>query len=158
MNYPLRPQNHVIENISKLAFRQAMPQEWVLNEYFIDYGTDFQCEIVKDNAVLGIKFSIQLKAKSKEFDVESVIIKNIKRSTINRWIKSLEPIMIVAYVDEEKNIYWQWVTENTFDLTSNQKSYQIKISKKQILNETVWDDITRQVEKIYERKYLVKGW
>jgi tetratricopeptide (TPR) repeat protein len=155
MKYPIRHENHILEKESRLALEQAIPREWILNQFSVDYGTDFSCEIAKENKVIGTNFSIQLKAKATEVNKDFVIIKDIKRSTINRWAKRLEPTMIVAYIDDEKLICWQWIEKNTFDLSKDNNTFQIKISKRNSFTNIDWNIIYNYVETIFERKYLL---
>ncbi|MGE3824532.1 MAG: DUF4365 domain-containing protein [Bacteroidia bacterium] len=155
MDYPIRDDNHILESISKVALQQSIPRGWVLNEFRIDYGTDYNCEIVKENKVIGTNFSIQLKSKNVEPNREFVIVTGIKKTSINRWLKKLEPTMIVVYIDDEKGLYWQWVENNTFDLTNNNANYQIKIPRTNSFSSLNWNDIYENVEKIFEKNHLL---
>ncbi len=152
--YPQRPIAHILEKHSENYLHQIFPAEWILDKRQNDYGTDFECEIVDENSVLGINFSIQLKSKELESNSEFVIIKNIKRSTINRWRTRLEPTLIIAYVHQLKEAYSIWVEENTFDLTKKNKYYQIKIPKRNKLTiDYDWGKLKEYVQKIFNRRY-----
>lgn len=152
-NFPQRPRNHVLEKLSENNMHQCVPPEWILNKTESDYGTDFNCEIAKNNQVIGTNFSIQLKAKDKDENEEFVVIKNLKKSTINRWLKRLEPTMIIAYVADIKESFWVWVESDTFDLTKNNSTYQLKVPKANVLSRCDWGKIHEYVEEIFSKRY-----
>jgi tetratricopeptide (TPR) repeat protein len=152
MEYPNRHNSHILENKSEIFFKQFIPPEWVLNKYQIDYGLDYNCEIVEKNQVIGVNFSIQLKAKKQERNKGFVIINNLKRGTIKRWKNRLEPIMIIVYIEKDNCAYWDWIYENTFDLIKTNNYYQIKINKKNRLNKIDWQEIENYVKRVFANK------
>lgn len=152
---PIRSRNHVLETISEAYIKQQIPPQWILNKIPIDYGTDYNCEISIDNQVIGTNFSIQLKAKEKDSNKRYVIIKNIKRTSINRWLRRLEPTIVIAYVEELKEAYWIWVEKNTFDLTKNNKTFQLRISKENKVSTIDWSEIYQYVEMIFSKRNLL---
>lgn len=155
MDYPTRHNNHILENISKNALLSALPQDWVVNEFRVDYGTDFNCEIAKDNKVIGTNFSIQLKAKETESDNDYIVVKGLKRSTINRWAQKLEPIMIVAYIKNEQQLFWCWVEDKTFDLANGNETYQVKIPRVNSFNTINWVDIHSYVDQLFKWRHRI---
>ncbi len=155
MSFPKRHRNHEIEELSERYMRNCIPASWVTNKLQLDYGTDYNCEITIDNGVSGLNFSIQLKGKESEKHNRHVSIAGIKRTTINRWIKKLEPTMIVAYVVEDNEAYWTWVTVNTFDLTKNNKTFQIKIPKENKLSIIDWNNVENYLKQIFSKKHLL---
>ena len=151
---PIRHRNHEIETLSERFFSNCIPVNWVLNPFRLDYGTDYNCEIAKDRKVTGLNFSVQLKGKEKELNKESIKIP-LKKSTINRWLKRLEPTMLIVYIIEENEAYWIWFKENTVDLTSKNDSFTISISREQKLSEISWTSVTEYVEKIFSNRHLL---
>lgn len=154
-DYPINHPNHILERKSERFFRNQLPAEWIVNKPENDYGIDFNCEIVHNHQVSGLSFSIQLKAKKIENDTNYVIIKNIKRSTINYWLKKLEPIMISIYIEHENKAYWQWVDDKTFDLSKNNSFFQIKIDRKNSLSNIEWSQISDYTENIFKRRHYL---
>jgi len=152
-NLPIRPRNHILETISENYLRTQIPPEWILSKSEIDYGTDFNCEVSIENQVIGTNFSIQLKAKEKDENETFVLVKKLKKGTINRWLKRLEPTAIVVYVEELKEAFWTWIEKDTFDLTKKNKTYQIKIPKTNILSLTDWKKLHADVEIIFSKRY-----
>ncbi len=56
-----RPRQHIIETISKKAFEEIIPDEWVYRELTPDYGIDYQVEIFNNEEATGKSFFVQLK-------------------------------------------------------------------------------------------------
>ncbi len=155
MEYPIRHRNHVLENLSDINLRNFIPVEWVLNPFPHDYGTDYHCEVSKDGFVIGTNFTIQLKSKENEIDKNFIVITKIKRSTINRWLKRLEPTMLIVFVNSENELYWLWFEENTVDLSKKNKEFQIKVPRLNKLSEINWNNINEKLEAIFSRKYML---
>ncbi|GAA4149445.1 hypothetical protein GCM10022217_01350 [Chryseobacterium ginsenosidimutans] len=151
---PNRHRNHEIETLSDRYLKSKIPYSWVVNHFQVDYGTDYNCEIVLDRGVTGMNFTIQLKGKEKEVSNDAVKL-NIKKSTLNRWNNRLEPTMIVAYIIDEDEAYWSWFSANEFDLTKPNESFTLTILKNNKLSALDWNTITDEIQKIFSRKHLL---
>jgi tetratricopeptide (TPR) repeat protein len=152
--FPNRPRNHEIENLSEIFLKNCLPVSWIVNTYQIDYGTDYNCEITTNNKVIGNNFSIQLKGKEKESNSDSIKIK-LKRTTINRWLNKLEPIMVVAYIADEKEAFWIWFENNTVDLTLRNETHTISIPRVNRLSNNNWENISKHVSEIFSKRHLL---
>lgn len=155
MTYPDRHRNHEIETLSDRFLNNKIPISWVVNKFQVDYGTDYNCEISLDGKVSGINFTIQLKGKETENNNDFILIKKIKRTTINRWIRRLEPTMIIAYIVDENEAYWTWFDKNMVDLTKKNRTFQIKIPRLKPYSKIDWELITAYLIKIFKRKNLL---
>jgi tetratricopeptide (TPR) repeat protein len=155
MTYPDRHRNHEIETLSDRFLNNKIPISWVINKFTVDYGTDYNCEISLEGKVSGINFTIQLKGKETDTGKGFILIKNIKRTTINRWINRLEPTMIVAYIVNENEAYWTWFDKNMVDLTKNNKIFQIKIPRDKPYSKIDWESVTSYLIKVFKRKNLL---
>lgn len=152
---PNKHRNHEIEKLSERYFTSLFPIEWIHNSFKTDYGTDYNCEIVKNRGVTGITFSVQLKGKETEKNSDYITISNIKRSTINRWLNKLEPTLLIVYIVDENESYWQWFENNTVDLTLYNKTFSIKISRENRLSSIDWKIIEQNVTAIFSQRYLI---
>lgn len=103
--------------------------------------------------ILGLNFSIQLKAKEMDANTQFVLVRGIKRSTIHYWLQKLEPIMFCVYIENEREAYWQWIKHNTFDLSKNNQSFQMKVSRENPITKTNWQDIYLFTKKIFANKH-----
>ncbi len=152
---PNKHRNHEIEKLSERDFIYRFPVEWIHNSFKDDYGTDYNCEIVKNQNVTGISFSVQLKGKETEKNKTNITVSNIKRSTINRWLKKLEPTLLIVYIVDENESYWKWFENNTVDLTKNNKTFSINISRENKLSNINWDLVSNYVTEIFNKRYLI---
>ncbi len=66
-------------------------------------------------------------------------------------------MLLVTYVQQEKEAYWCWYNELELDLTSSQKSYTINIPKANKLSQIDWNSISKYVQDIFSVKMLVDG-
>lgn len=151
---PNRHRNHQIESLSERYFNKYVPVSWVVNKLQLDYGTDLNCEIAIDNNVTGMNFSVQLKGKEKEIDSNFIKI-IIKRSTLNRWLKKLEPTLIIVYIVNEDEAFWLWFEDNTIDLTLNNESFTLIIPRENKLSKVDWGDYVKYVENIFKKRHLL---
>lgn len=154
MSLPLRNRSHELETISENYFKNNIPTSWIVNKPALDYGTDYDCEIVIDNEVTGMTFLVQLKATQEEVNEKYVKV-ILKKTTINRWLVKLNPTILIAYVDNEKEAYWMWFEDNKVDLTLKNKTYTINIPKLNKLSTFNWNECIKYVENIFKKRYLL---
>jgi tetratricopeptide (TPR) repeat protein len=156
LDKPNRHNNHILETESSKFFNFQVPNEWYIDKPEHDYGIDYVVNIVTNNQVTGLSFSVQLKSKIKEKNDDFTAI-SLKHSTLGLFNTKLEPVLLVAYVQEEKEAYWCWYNELEFDLTSSQKTYTINIPKANKLSQIDWVSISKYVQNIFSVKMLVEG-
>ena len=141
---PERPNNHILETESSKFFQNQVPNDWYIDKPDHDYGIDFNVNIVINNQVTGLNFSVQLKSTKSSKNKDSVSI-TLKHSTLGLFNTRLEPILLVTYIQDEKKAYWYWYNDLHIDLTSSQKTYKIRIPKANLLSSINWD----RIHKIY---------
>lgn len=156
LNKPQRHNNHILETESSKFFNFHVPNEWYIDKPEHDYGIDYVVNIATNNQATGLSFSVQLKSKIKEKNNSFTTI-TLKHSTLGLFNIKLEPVLLVAYVREEKEAYWCWYNELEFDLTSSQKTYTISIPKANKLSQIDWVAISKYVQNIFSFKMLVEG-
>lgn len=156
MNKPQRHNNHILETESSKFFNFHVPNEWYIDKPEHDYGIDYVVNITTNNQATGLSFSVQLKSKIKEKNNSFTTI-TLKHSTLGLFNIKLEPVLLVAYVREEKEAYWCWYNELEFNLTSSQKTYTISIPKANKLSQIDWGAISKYVQNIFSFKMLVEG-
>lgn len=156
LDKPNRHNNHILETESNKFFNFQVPNEWYVDKPEHDYGIDYVVNIVTNNQVTGLSFSVQLKSKIKEKNDDFAII-SLKHSTLGLFNTKIEPVLLVAYIQDEKEAYWCWYNELEFDLTSSQKTYSINIPKANKLSQIDWNPISKYVQNIFSVKMLVEG-
>jgi tetratricopeptide (TPR) repeat protein len=149
--YPVRHENHNLEYQSELFLRNHLPIEWILDKPS-DYGIDFKVEIVRNRAVIGQNFSVQLKAHQKAVKNISIYL---ERSTINLYLNRLEPILLICYIADNQEAYYTWFTERSIDLTRKNKGFSITFDATKKISTLNWDHITSYVNQIFSRKFLL---
>jgi tetratricopeptide (TPR) repeat protein len=153
---PNRHNNHILETESNKFFSGQVPNEWFNDKPDHDYGVDFIVNIVINNKVTGLSFSFQLKSKTEDNHPDFATI-SLKHSTLGLFNTKLEPVLLVVYIQEEKEAYWYWYNDLNIDLTSSQKTFQIKIPKENKLRSIGWESIVKYVQNIFSIKTLVDG-
>lgn len=156
MNKPNRHNTHILETESSKFFNNCIPNDWYIDKPNHDYGVDFNVNITINHQVTGLNFSVQLKSTKKVENEDSASI-TLKHSTLGFFNTRLEPVLLVIYIQEEKEAYWFWYNELNVDLTSSQKTYRIKIPKTNKLSSINWDLIVKYVQNIFSIKTLVDG-
>lgn len=156
MRKPIRHNNHILETESNKFVSNQIPNEWVIDKPDHDYGIDYNINIVIDNEVTGLGFSVQLKSKIRDNHSDYTTIA-LKHSTLSLFNTMLAPVLLVAYVKEEKEAYWCWYNDLDIDLTVQQKTFTIQVPKTNKLSELDWSKITKYVQSIFSIKTLVDG-
>jgi len=60
--FPIRHENHTLEEKSIIFFRNYLPNDWNVNSIDRDYGQDLNIEIAEDRVYRGPEFIVQLKS------------------------------------------------------------------------------------------------
>jgi tetratricopeptide (TPR) repeat protein len=156
LDKPNRHNNHILETESSKFFNLQVPNEWFIDKPEHDYGIDFNVNVAANNQVTGLSFSVQLKSKINEGNSRSASI-TLKHSTLGLFKTKLEPVLLVVYIQEDKEAYWLWYNDLSIDLTSSQKTYTINIPKANRLSQIDWAFVLKYVQNIFSIKTLVDG-
>ncbi|PKP03858.1 MAG: hypothetical protein CVU11_07030 [Bacteroidetes bacterium HGW-Bacteroidetes-6] len=156
MPKPIRHNNHILETESNKFFNNQVPNEWIIDKPEHDYGIDCNVNIVIDNEVTGLSFSVQLKSKTQDRYPDSAII-TLKHSTLSLYNTMLAPVLLVAYIQEEKEAYWYWYNDLNINLSTQQKTFKIKIPKTNKLSQISWSTVVKYVQDVFSIKTLVDG-
>lgn len=108
MKMPKRPKQHQVEDLSLLAFKSALPREWVFREKERDYGIDGEVEVFDNNGVAtGLVFLVQLKATDSKDPRAQKTVK-LSNASIN-YFKALDlEVLVLRYAEETKELYYRW--------------------------------------------------
>ena len=155
MSLPNRHSTHVLETESNKYFENCFPNEWFIDKPGHDYGIDFVVNLVSSGEVTGLNFSVQLKSTKKRLNKDFVSV-TLKHSTLSLFNTRLEPVLIIAYVQEDKEAYWYWYNDLKIDLTSSQKTYRIKVPKTNKLSEIDTQSVFEYVENIFSIKTFIE--
>jgi len=147
-DYPIRHPNNILEGTSETYFRTQLSPEWLI-EKPIDFGIDFIVTPVVNNQVLGLSFSVQLKAQRAAGNKPEV---RLKKSTLNYLFTRLEPAMVVLYDDATKQAFWKWILPGDFDLNKPVASFPVLFNVQQTLAEINWEEVLAFTQRIFKTK------
>ena len=138
MSMPKRPAEHQIEDISVNAFKQSMPNNWVVREKSHDYGIDLEVEIFDDQGrATGAIFFVQLKAtSSKEIKAQESV--QFPIGHLHYYAALDAPVLLARYSVKRKCFFYKWSHEIAFKhFKPSQKSTKIKFTPT-----NHWEDYT----------------
>jgi tetratricopeptide (TPR) repeat protein len=141
-----RTRNHILEDKSRNAFTEIIPERWVVRDKSKDYGIDCEVEIFDDlGNPTGLIFYVQLKAtESNSNSLIKKVVFEIKK--IAQFQSYNVPVLIVRYSHLENKLYYTWANDITSQLRS-EKNISVKFSENRILDRV-------NVENIYD--YLIR--
>ncbi|WP_217565114.1 DUF4365 domain-containing protein [Vibrio cholerae] len=153
MQLPQRDDNHRLEGISELFFRQNLPQTWTAHKPDPDYGVDLIVDIFDGNNATGRELLIQLKSSQESnvtVDGEFERI-TLNVSTYNMLWDKLQVVMLVKYVASENQAYWQLLSEVPAPNEENQ-TISVRMPRANVLGNIEWEPIRNYVEAVHLRK------
>jgi len=109
--FPMRPEAHVLGHFGELFVMSHMPSEWIVRKVSYDYGLDLNVEKVDNGRVTGKNFSVQVKALQKRPRLGHHVPVRLKVRTLAYMKERPEPVLLVVYVDADKEAYWIWADE-----------------------------------------------
>jgi tetratricopeptide (TPR) repeat protein len=105
---PKRPRAHQLEDESRLAFRAALPAQWVFRDAVPDYGVDGSVEIFTPGGeATGEQFLVQLKATD-EPDLKRALTVPFTREKWEYYGSLDLPVLIVRYHAPRHTLYARW--------------------------------------------------
>lgn len=110
--------------------------KWLEREQPIsDFGIDMHVEIVENGIPNGLLFALQIKSgpsyiKTNSNNTSIIYYGELKH--LDYWTNHSLPVILVIYDTDEEVAYWEFVNEQTIQLTD--KSWKIEISKENVLS------------------------
>lgn len=154
---PRRPSGHVTEDESELAFRRALPSEWIYRPLPHDYGIDGEVEIVRGELVTGQLFKVQLKGtvQNSESEVRKV---RIPHRTANYYAALGLPILICRHHQPSERLWVRWF--HSFDPHyggRNEKSITLTFEDEDEWNEETPATLVADVQTFYRLRNPAKS-
>lgn len=129
-----RPKQHQLEEASKLALRNFLPDEWIVRNKVPDYAIDMEVEIVEDEKLTNKILWIQIKATE-------ILKENISYQMETKYLKYYEkctlPVLILYWIKEENCFYYLFAQKYIYEELSvikpkwkEQKSLVLKFDLK----------------------------
>lgn len=105
----MRPRQHVLEELSRRAFRAAFPAEWVVRDQEQDYGLDAQVQPFEREEPACPPFFAQLKATdSGNGDATGVTVR-LDTERLRQYLDAPHPVMLVGFHAPTGGIFFAWV-------------------------------------------------
>lgn len=149
--YPIRHENHTLEEKSIFFFRTYLPNDWNVNSIDRDYGQDLNIEIAEDGVYKGLEFIIQM--KSSHFpDINGTDERQTLRvSTYNYLCGNLRVVLLVKFVEDDNEAYWI-LLKDVPEPNQENESFTIRIPRQNRLSELNWNEIANYVREISQIK------
>lgn len=144
-----RTRNHILEDKSRNAFNEIIPEKWVVREKGKDYGIDCEVEIFDElGNPTGSIFYVQLKATESK---ASYNIKNVpfEISKISQFQSYSIPVLIVRYSHLEGKLYYSWANDITSQIR-NEKKTTVKFTDNRVLNDLNIENIHDYLIRYYQ--------
>lgn len=105
---PQRTRNHLIEEESRLYFKQSLPSYWLCRDKHEDYGIDCEVEVFDDEGnPTGLVFWVQLKGTDSK-DSSKIQKIYFEKDKIMQFQQYEIPVLIVRFATHNKTIYARW--------------------------------------------------
>jgi hypothetical protein len=145
---PQRPHSHITGDEAVRLFMQACPQEWVIAPVAPDYGLDLRVELVRDGAVTGEEFAVQIKGRKKLRHTRV----RVAHPTVNYWLGKLQPTMIVVVDIQQHHLWFGWLDHVYLDYPHRVSSNgDIEFHLTSEVSATFRDDVLRYISGYFDR-------
>ena len=151
MKYPKRHKNHSIEEESIIFLRSHLPKDWNVNSVDRDYGQDLTIEICEDGVYKGLELIVQMKSSFKSDNNEEIETHSMNVSTYNYLWDNLRIVMLIKYVKETKEAYWQLLKDVQSPNQEN-KTMTVNFPMENKISKLDWNDISNYVREITGKK------
>ena len=153
---PQQSEAQIVGDSGELWFHTQLPPGWIFQRPTRDVGVDGVVVICEAGPLNGREFRVQVKT-SKRFKVlnGAVVIRGVKRSTIDYWFTSPVPTMVVAYDLDRKQGYYRWHSDLLREVSwlqsdVSRRTVSLTIPTQNALVPDAWNDI-RQALRWYQR-------
>jgi len=142
----------VLEELSLQHLKSILPPEWICREEHEDYGLDVRVELVAQEDVTALEFSVQLKATDHLKTSGGDVVHRCKVSTAAYFLRRPEPVMYVVYDAQGGEAYWLWVKPYLEGLDESrpgwreQETVGIRIPRLNVLSLASVEEIARYVQ------------
>jgi hypothetical protein len=152
--YPQRNDAHQLEELSMRFFANALPRNWHSEKPGADYGVDLKVDIFEKTDATGLELLVQLKSSHDANDAEYETVR-LNTSTYNYLWDKLQVVMLVKYVEAEKEAYWLLLSDVP-EPNQEQDSFTVRIPKQNRLSSINWQEIQEYVRQVTNGKIATR--
>jgi len=106
----MRVRSHVLEEESRIAFKNIIPTEWVVRRQEPDYGLDEQVQIFKNGKPTRYYFFVQIKGSDKIPENQESPNFGLKTERLLQYENNPLPVMLVLYDSKGNRLFYEWVS------------------------------------------------
>lgn len=149
--FPIRHENHTLEEKSIIFFRNYLPNDWNVNSIDRDYGQDLNIEIAENGVYRGLEFIVQMKG-SNSSDINGTDERqSLRVSTYNYLWQNLRVVLLVKYVEADNEAYWI-LLKDIPEPNQDNETFTVRIPIHNRISELDWNYIADYVRDITHRK------
>lgn len=154
MLYPQRNDTHQLEELSERCLTNSLPRNWRSEKPGGDYGVDIKVDIFEGNNAAGLELLVQLKSShdASKSDFETI---HLKTATYNYLWDKMQVVMLVKYVEIEKEAYWHLLSDVP-EPNQDQDSFTVRIPKQNRLSSIDWQRIQNYVRDVHNGKIATR--
>jgi len=141
-----RPEQHITETKSQRIFESIVPIDWVCRDIKPDYGIDFLVEIFEKGESTGKTFFVQLKGSTQTIS-NNTFEKQFTVDNLKYYNSLALPVLIVCVSVETEQVWGIWSNNllNSKKIKDNQKTINLSLDEKFIINETFFKNISNKL-------------
>lgn len=153
---PRRPHSHMVGDVGQTEVALVFKRwGWTADEIASDYGEDLDCNIFINHRRTELYFRCQVKSTTKDgqyirFLKSGNISVSIETSLASFWLTSYYPVLLVIYIDDTREIYWenatQYLRKNLDKLTK--KRISIHVNKNNLITQSQ-ANIKKNIQEFY---------
>lgn len=149
-DFPLRPNSHQLEEISRRAFIASLPRNWACERFENDYGIDVRVDIFEEERATGLELLVQLKSSAQPSGGVNEEV-SLKVSTYNLIWNKLQVAMLVKYVESEHEGYWIFFRDIP-PPDQERQTFTVHIPRENRISTILWTDVRERVREVTDRK------
>jgi tetratricopeptide (TPR) repeat protein len=157
-----RPRQHELEELSRRAFRSALPAGWISREQHPDYGIDEQVQIGISGIVTPLIFGVQLKGTDGVAPDHPSPNWSFVTSQLRDYLALPFPVLLVLYDAQGQRLWYRWVHEafracSPEDLRAWMLRTTVTITFNHLLTAEAIPDIQKSTERFRDDKSADAG-
>jgi hypothetical protein len=144
--------NIILESKSMRYFESKLPEGWRPYKPEPDYGRDLVVELVVNGQAIGNDLIFQLKASDNPSGNPEYETVDLKVSTYNYLMNDVRVALIVKYIAQEDEAYWEFLRDCDPPTNQEQETFRLHIKRSNRLSEINWNSVVERSTNIYLKK------
>lgn len=153
-----RTESHILEDESRLRFKQSIPRNWIPRDQTPDYGYNFDVQIFDNETPTPFHFYVQLKSTNYIKKINKGIPLPFETKYFKLFSQGPFPVMICLYIKRTNKLHYLWLDDyfNSLDL-AEYKDINSQKTKTIYLNKELKQNNKRQLENEVKRLNYIRN-